>query len=76
MQVREEIRLATLDFSNDNIFVSCISDVSPHRKILDKHFKEVVIVNGLLESSKFLLAKRLLAQETPVNTVQECDFIG
>jgi len=75
MQVRKEIRLASFDFSNEEIFVSSITNVSPHGEVFHKHFKEVIVVNGILELLQLLGSELCLAQETPVDTVHKGNFI-
>ena len=50
VQVRVEIHTCTLDrLSKQELFMRDFPHIPPHRKIIQKHFKEIVILNCLFE---------------------------
>lgn len=77
VQMREKISLSgSLNFTQEAIFISIISNVSPHGKVLNKHLKKIAVLNRFLELLQRSLFKRGLAQQTPVNRITEGDLIG
>jgi len=75
VQVRKQERLAALDFADQKVFVRRITNIPPHWKIFHKHFKKVIVVNGLLELEHLLLVKSRLAQETPIDTILKGNLV-
>jgi len=76
MQVRKEKGSTGIAFPQDYILINGIANVSPHGQIFDEHFEKIVVVNGFLEFGEIFGIQFLLAQETPVDTVHETNFVG
>lgn len=76
VEMREEVRVAAVHFSEDGILVLEVADVPPHRKIFDKHLKEVIVVYSLLELVQLDGSKGRLAEETPLDVVVERQLVG
>jgi hypothetical protein len=74
--MREEVHsTSSLNFIDNKVFLSGISNVSPHWQILDKHFKEVVVLNSLLELLEIVSIQGSFAEKTPVDRVAKGDIV-
>jgi hypothetical protein len=50
MQVWVKVHAGALDgFSKQKLFVGDFADVSPHRKLINEHLEEIVVLDGILE---------------------------
>lgn len=76
VQMWEEVCVAPLHFAENRILVLKVANVSPHGEILDEHFKEPTVMNGLFEFSQLLLAQSGFAQKAPFDIVLETELVG
>lgn len=76
VEMGEEVRFTSLDLANNQILVSGVTDVTPHGKVLHKHFKEIVVVDCFLERGQIVGGKSFLTEESPFDTVSIGNFVG
>mmetsp|Transcript_10594 Transcript_10594/g.17533 ORF Transcript_10594/g.17533 Transcript_10594/m.17533 type:complete len:219 (-) Transcript_10594:650-1306(-) len=76
VQMRKEISTSiSLNFIDNKVIFRRISNVSPHGQILNKHFKKVIVLNGMLEFHQFVWLQGRLAQETPIDGIAKGNFV-
>ena len=48
MQMGKQVCFTSFNFSNNQIFIGSVTDVSPHGQIFYEHFKEIVVMDRIL----------------------------
>ncbi len=63
-------------FAGHHVFIHNITDVTPHWKIFDKHFKKVGVVDSILQFLQILGYEVHFTQQTPINAIIVGNFVG
>mmetsp|Transcript_25105 Transcript_25105/g.53429 ORF Transcript_25105/g.53429 Transcript_25105/m.53429 type:complete len:247 (-) Transcript_25105:180-920(-) len=75
VQVGEQESMTPLHLPQNRILVLEVPNVAPHGQVLNEHFEEVIVVNGLFEFFQLFGAEGDFAQESPFDVVFEAEFI-
>lgn len=75
MKVGEKIGFASFHLAHERVLVGNVTNVSPHGKIFNKHFKKVIVVNSIFQLFDILGTQQFFAQQTPFYTVAKRNFV-
>mmetsp|Transcript_1170 Transcript_1170/g.2163 ORF Transcript_1170/g.2163 Transcript_1170/m.2163 type:complete len:448 (+) Transcript_1170:542-1885(+) len=76
MQMGKQIRVTPLHLPQNGILILKVPNISPHGQILNKHLKEIIIMNRLLKFGQFFRPKGGFAQKSPFDIIMKTELVG